>query len=134
MSQIASNVRINTSGDPFKVTHDVVVEVLENGQWIKHAGFNSLSNDYAYSSANEAALAYARKHPVLPPERVHTFGKMVGANLVYRQYETFISDGATLFPQLAYVAYEKGACGDDPHAYGATPEEAVANLREILED
>lgn len=134
MRQLASNVRINTSGDPFKVTHDVVVEVLENGQWVKHAGFNSLSNDYAYTSANEAATRYMNLNPVLPPERVHTFGKMVGANLVYRQYETFISDGATLFPQLAYVAYEKGACGDDPHAYGATPEEAVANLREILED
>lgn len=133
MKQIAQNVRISTAGSPMQVMHDVVVEVLENGEWVKHAGFNSLSNDYAFSSAHEAATAYAQKHPVLSPERVHTFGKLVGANLVYRQYETFISDGATLFPDQAYVAYEKGACGDDIHAYGATPEEAVENLREMLD-
>lgn len=133
MKYLANNVRINTEADPFKVAHDVVVEVLVDGQWTKHAGFNSLSNDYAYSSANEAAIRYMRQHPVLNPERVHKFGKLEGANLVWREYETFISDGATLFPNLAYVAYEKGACADDTHAYGATPEEAVANLREMIE-
>ena len=41
MRQLASNVRINTSGDPFKVTHDVVVEVFENGQWVKLASTHS---------------------------------------------------------------------------------------------
>ena len=25
------------------------------------------------------------------------------------------SIGATLFPRLAWIAYEKGACGDDVH-------------------
>ena len=133
MKYLATNVRINTSGDALKDTYDVVVEVLKDGQWVYHRGFNSFSNDYAFSSANEAAMAYARNNPVLPPERVHTFGKMVGANIVWTEYETFISDGAILFPHQAYVAYEKGACPDDIHAYGATPEEAVANLRELVE-
>lgn len=51
-----------------------------------------------------------------------------------RQYEAWESDGAFLFPQFAYVAYEKGCSGDDTCAHGATPEEAIENLREILED
>jgi hypothetical protein len=50
------------------------------------------------------------------------------------QYEAFESDGAFLFPQCAYVAYVKGSCGDDICRYGATPDEAIENLREALED
>jgi hypothetical protein len=41
--------------------------------------------------------------------------------------------GAGLFPQLAWIAYEEGACGDDTCEYGATPEEAIANLKDVLE-
>jgi hypothetical protein len=134
MKYLAENVRIAYAGSPFEVAHDVVVEVLVNGQWTKHAGYNSLSNDYAHSSANEAAIRYMRLNPIRNPERVHNFGKLVNGEMIIREYQTSISDGATLFPQQAYVAYEKGACGDDPHAYGATPEEAVANLREMIED
>lgn len=44
------------------------------------------------------------------------------------------SIGATLFPRLAWIAYEKGACGDDVHDYGATPSEAVENLKLKLEE
>jgi hypothetical protein len=50
------------------------------------------------------------------------------------EYEAWESDGAFLFKQCAYVAYVKGTCGDDPCAHGATPEEAIENLREMLED
>lgn len=42
--------------------------------------------------------------------------------------------GAGLFPQLAWIAYEDGACGDDTHEFGATPEEAIENLKERLEE
>lgn len=52
-----------------------------------------------------------------------------------REYETnydICAEG--LFPQFAWVAYEKGSCGDDLHARGATEEEAIENLRELLED
>ena len=41
---------------------------------------------------------------------------------------------ATLFPQLAWVAYKSGCCGDDPHARGATPEEAMDNLLEMYDE
>lgn len=40
--------------------------------------------------------------------------------------------GAFLFPSLAWIAYEEGACGDDLCAFGATPEDAVENLKERL--
>jgi hypothetical protein len=97
-------------------------------------GFNSLSNDYAYTSANEAALDYARQNPAFIGKQIITTAKL-GADqrYVYREYEVSLSDGATLFPLLAYVAYEKGCCGDDLCGYGATPTEAVANLRDLLE-
>ena len=52
-----------------------------------------------------------------------------------REYETsYDTCAAGLFPQLAWVAYEKGSCGDDLHARGATPEEAIENLKEMLDD
>lgn len=37
--------------------------------------------------------------------------------------------GAILFPLEKWIAYEDGANGDDPCAYGATPEEAIENLK-----
>ena len=50
------------------------------------------------------------------------------------EYEAFESEGAFLFPKLAYVAYVKGSCGDDICRYGPTPEAAIENLRQALED
>lgn len=41
--------------------------------------------------------------------------------------------GAGLFPQFAWIAYEEGACGDDTCGYGATPELAIEELKELLE-
>jgi hypothetical protein len=51
-----------------------------------------------------------------------------------KEYEAWESGGGSLLPKLAYVAYEKGCSGDDTCAHGATPEEAIENLREMLED
>jgi hypothetical protein len=45
-----------------------------------------------------------------------------------REYEVWESGAGSLLPKLAYVAY------DDTCAHGATPEEAIENLREMLED
>lgn len=42
--------------------------------------------------------------------------------------------GAGLFPQLSWIAYERGSCADDTREYGATPEAAVANLKQLIED
>jgi hypothetical protein len=51
------------------------------------------------------------------------------------EYETtYDTCAAGLFPQLAWVACKKGACGDDTHARGATPEEAIENLKEMLDE
>lgn len=50
------------------------------------------------------------------------------------EYEAWESGGGFLIPQMAYVAFVKGSCGDDICAHGATPEEAIENLKEMLED
>jgi hypothetical protein len=48
-------VRIVHDGSPFDVLYDVRVEQLVNGEWKFYDGYNSLSNDYAFSAANDAA-------------------------------------------------------------------------------
>lgn len=49
-------VRIVKEGSPFEVANDVIVEVLRDGEWTFHSGFNSLSDDYAFTNARESAL------------------------------------------------------------------------------
>ena len=56
IENISEFVRIRSEGSPFEVTYDVIVEVLKDGEWIFYSGYNSLSNDYAFSSAREAAF------------------------------------------------------------------------------
>lgn len=41
--------------------------------------------------------------------------------------------GAGLFPQLAWIAYKEGSCGDDFCQYGPTPEKAIEYLKEALD-
>lgn len=53
---MSKNVRIRSEGSPFEVAYDLIVEVLRDGTWEYYQGFNSLSNDYAFSSAREAAI------------------------------------------------------------------------------
>lgn len=49
-------VRIVHLGSPFDHASDIVVETLEaDGSWKRFAGFNSLSDDYAFTNSREAA-------------------------------------------------------------------------------
>jgi hypothetical protein len=48
-------VRIVHLGDPFNFESDIVVEINRSGEWKKFAGFNSLSDDYAFLNSKEAA-------------------------------------------------------------------------------
>ena len=49
-----SKVRTINAGSPFTDTYDLVVEVLIDGEWTYYQGFNTLSNDYAYTEARAA--------------------------------------------------------------------------------
>ena len=56
--RVANNwgkVRIVYDGSPFNVAYDIRVEWLKDGDWELYKGINSLSDDYAYTNANEAA-------------------------------------------------------------------------------
>lgn len=57
INNIFSKVRIVDLGSPFTDTYDLVVEVLVDGKWTYYQGFNTLSNDYAYTEARAAANA-----------------------------------------------------------------------------
>ena len=50
-------VRVVSLGDPFANTHDIRVENYDSDAdiWRLWRGFNSLSDDYAYTNAFEAA-------------------------------------------------------------------------------
>jgi hypothetical protein len=52
-----SKVRTINAGSPFTDTYDLVVEVLIDGEWTYYQGFNTLSNDYAYTEARQAEQA-----------------------------------------------------------------------------
>lgn len=57
-----AKVRTINVGSPFTETYDLVVEVLIDGVWTYYQGFNTLSNDYAYSEARAAANAAKAKY------------------------------------------------------------------------
>ena len=51
------------------------------------------------------------------------------------EYIARASDGAANRAQFDYIAFVKGEdCENDICEYGATPEEAIKNLRELLGD
>lgn len=50
----SATVRTVCKGSPFTEIHDLVVEVLKDGEWTYYQGFNTLSNDYAYTEARAA--------------------------------------------------------------------------------
>ncbi len=54
-------VRIVHSGDPMQTSYDIRVEWLVNGNWELYHGFNSLSDDYAYTNSKEAANRAIKK-------------------------------------------------------------------------
>jgi len=53
----SAKVRTINAGSPFTDTYDLVVEVLIDGEWTYYQGFNTLSNDYAYTEARQAEQA-----------------------------------------------------------------------------
>lgn len=55
ITNASPNVRIVSLGDPFNNVDDLIVETLVDGEWKYFRGFNTFSNDYAYTSAREAA-------------------------------------------------------------------------------
>ena len=70
-------VRVISLGDPFNNSADIQVQIRDNSDeaWQFYCGFNSLSDDYAYTNAREAAgRAIAgiakRKSASLPAEKV----------------------------------------------------------------
>lgn len=48
-------VRVISLGDPFHNVYDIQVQVKDKESWELYHGFNSLSDDYAYTNAREAA-------------------------------------------------------------------------------
>jgi hypothetical protein len=50
----SATVRTVSKGSPFTDAYDLIVEVLKDGEWTYYQGFNTLSNDYAYSEARAA--------------------------------------------------------------------------------
>jgi hypothetical protein len=48
-------VRIISLGDPFHNTYNIQVQIKTGDAWELYHGFNSLSDDYAYANAMEAA-------------------------------------------------------------------------------
>ena len=48
-------VRVVSLGNPFKLTYDIEVQCQRDGKWHLYQGFNSLSDDWAYTNAREAA-------------------------------------------------------------------------------
>ena len=48
-------VRIVSLGDPFHNTYDIQAQIKTESGWELYHGFNSLSDDYAYTNAMEAA-------------------------------------------------------------------------------
>jgi hypothetical protein len=55
VAQDFGSVRIVHNGSPFDVTYDIKVEWLVDGEWQLYHGFNSLSDDYAFTNSREAA-------------------------------------------------------------------------------
>jgi len=55
VAQDFGQVRIVHDGSPFDTAYDVKVEWLVDGEWKLYHGFNSLSDDYAFTNSREAA-------------------------------------------------------------------------------
>ena len=55
ITNCSSTVRIVSLSSPFENPDDLIVETLVDGVWTYFRGFNTFSNDYAYTSAREAA-------------------------------------------------------------------------------
>ena len=63
-------VRIVHDGSPFDTAYDIRVEWLVNGNWELYHGFNSLSDDYAFTNSKEAAGRAIKKLAALKAAEV----------------------------------------------------------------
>jgi hypothetical protein len=56
------SVRIVTGGDPREVAYNIMVQIYiaSTHKWRDVRGFNSFSNDYAYTSAQEHAEEFVK--------------------------------------------------------------------------
>jgi hypothetical protein len=56
-------IRVRHEGDPREVASDVIVEQQPalNAEWVKVIGFNSMSDDYAFTNARQAATALQKR-------------------------------------------------------------------------
>jgi hypothetical protein len=50
-----SNVRVRYDGNPMDNAYDVFVDELQGTEWVPVNKFNSMSDDYAYTNAKQAA-------------------------------------------------------------------------------
>ena len=50
-----SNVRVRYDGNPMDNAYDVFVDELRGSEWVEVVKFNSMSDDYAYTNAKQAA-------------------------------------------------------------------------------
>ena len=50
-----SNVRVRYDGNPMDYAYDVFVDQLVNDEWEVYTQYNSMSDDYAYTNAKQAA-------------------------------------------------------------------------------
>jgi len=48
-------VRIISLGDPFKHAYDIQVQIRDGDDWKFFSGFNTLSDDHAYTNSRESA-------------------------------------------------------------------------------
>lgn len=55
-------VRVITEGSPFEVASDVKVQILRNDVWETIRGFNSLSDDYALTNAQNYAVQVSKEN------------------------------------------------------------------------
>lgn len=56
------SVRVITEGSPFEVASDVKVQILRNDVWETIRGFNSLSDDYALTNAQNYAVQVSKEN------------------------------------------------------------------------
>jgi hypothetical protein len=55
------NVRVRFEGNPMDNAYDVFVDQLANDEWEVFSKYNSMSDDYAYTNARQAASALQRR-------------------------------------------------------------------------
>lgn len=58
IEQITEGVRYVSTGRALSEAYDLRIEVLSNGEWVHHTGWNSMSNDWAFTEAQRWISAF----------------------------------------------------------------------------